>query len=416
MSIAMSAAPSPDPASSANAGSATARDAAFTTPAFPFDTHPYTRLPGPLGNPATDLRIVRRRAIYAALVAWVPLAVLAAIEGLAVGPTRAESLLLDIAAYARYMVALPLLILSENVVLPRIAAIVRHVATSGLLRDEDRPRYEALVLSTRRLLSSRWTAVVLLALAFASTFRLVDVVYPVTMSTWEVPIVDGVRRVSLAGRWRLLVSQPLYVMMLGLWMWRALMWGRFLYKTSRFDLRLVASHPDHMGGLQFVTTSLRAFPFVGFAMASGVAGNVAQNVIVDGRPLAEFKLLVPMVLVLVLALFVGPLFSLHGPLRRLRTAGIITYGELASDVGVRFERQWLRPGGDVGDEALHAPDFSAVTDLYAIVANVGDSKIVPLDLQAIVPLVIATLLPFAPLLLLLMPFGELLKFAVNFLL
>ena len=75
MSIAMSAAPSPDPASSANAGSAKARDAAFPTAAFPFDTHPYTRLPGPLGNPATDLRIVRRRAIYAALLAWVPLAV-----------------------------------------------------------------------------------------------------------------------------------------------------------------------------------------------------------------------------------------------------------------------------------------------------------------------------------------------------
>ena len=76
MSITMSAAPSPDPPSSANAGSAKPRDAAFTTPAFPFDIHPCTRLPGALGNPATDIRNVRRRAIMAALVAWVPLAVL----------------------------------------------------------------------------------------------------------------------------------------------------------------------------------------------------------------------------------------------------------------------------------------------------------------------------------------------------
>jgi hypothetical protein len=155
---------------------------------------------------------------------------------------------------------------------------------------------------------------------------------------------------------------------------------------------------------------------VGFALAAGVAGNIAGKVLIDGRAVADFRQLVPVVLVLVLVLFVGPLCALYAPLRRLRIAGIITYGELASDVGTRFERQWLRPGGDPGDEALHAPDFSAVTDLYSIVASVGDIKFLPVDLYAVGPLVFGTLLPFAPLLLLVMPLGELLKLAFNFLL
>ena len=64
----MSAAPLPSPASPANAEAANARDAALTTPAFGFDTQPYTRLPAPLGNPATDLHIARRRAIAAVFI------------------------------------------------------------------------------------------------------------------------------------------------------------------------------------------------------------------------------------------------------------------------------------------------------------------------------------------------------------
>jgi hypothetical protein len=55
-----------------------------------------------------------RRAPLFALVAFVPLVVLAAFQGLALGPTPAQSVLRDRAVYARFLVALPLLLRAEN--------------------------------------------------------------------------------------------------------------------------------------------------------------------------------------------------------------------------------------------------------------------------------------------------------------
>ena len=384
--------------------------------ASPFDGGPYQRLPAPLGGAGTDLRTLRRRALVAIAMTWVPLALLSAMEGLAIRDNPRESLLLDVSAYSRYLIALPLLIMAEHVALPILTRIVRHFAASGLVSAGDRARFDALVASTRGFMCSRVAGLVIVGLAYATTLRLAEAVYPVGISHWSAPIVDGVRTYSLAGWWRLLVSQPLYLVMIGVWVWRSIGWAMFLYRVTRMDLRLVVAHPDHMGGLQFVTVSTFAFPLVAFALSMGIAGNIAERVLFDGEPVAAFMQQILAALVIVLILFLGPLFTLRGPLKRLRTRGIFAYGELASDLGHRFEARWVRPGRNVPGNALEAPDFSAVTDAYSIIGNVGAIRLIPIDLKWVSPLVLSALVPFVPLLLLAIPLEHLLQFAANFLL
>jgi hypothetical protein len=171
-----------------------------------------------------------------------------------------------------------------------------------------------------------------------------------------------------------------------------------------------------VGGLQFVVWSTRAFPLVAFAMAAAMAGNVGQRVLVDGGSLLHFKTTIGFVVGLIILLFVAPLLALRTPLRRLRSQGILTYGELAADLGQRFEARWVTRGGEVSSTALEAPDFSAVTDAYQIVANVGAIKLIPIDLREAGLLVLTGLLPFVPLLLVTIPVAEVLKFAANVLL
>ena len=67
-----------------------------------------------------------RKAILVALIAWVPLALLSALQGLAWRHNPADSFLCDIAAYARFLVAAPLLVLAESICLPKMEAIARH--------------------------------------------------------------------------------------------------------------------------------------------------------------------------------------------------------------------------------------------------------------------------------------------------
>ena len=73
---------------------------------------------------------------------------------------------------------------------------------------------------------------------------------------------------------------------------------------------------------------------------------------------------------------------------------------MARDLGLRLEQRWL--GKPVRDDALDANDFSAATDLYSIVSNVHAMNILPLGLRNLAAIVIATLLPFLPVVLLAM--------------
>jgi len=387
-----------------------APESPLPTPAFPFDG---MRFPPPLGG-GTEGRTILLRTLGAILIAWVPMAVLAAVEGVALGPSRRESFLLDIAAYSRFLIALPLLILAERIALPLLSHIVRHLGRPELLPETERPRYEAMVALSSRLVRSPLAAMIMVALAYVATISAGQAAYPTNVGTWVAPVGDTARALSLAGMWRTFVSQPLYVVLVLTWLWRAMVWALFLRKVSRLDLRLVASHPDHMGGLRFVMASLRAFSPIGFALAVGISGTIAERVIVSGQRVTEFAPVIGVVVAVLLLLFVGPLLVLRKPLKRIRTRAIFSYGRLASGVGYHFEHQWLRAGEDVPANALQAPEFSATTDLYSIVTNANTVKGVPIDLQGVVPFVLATLLPFVPLALFEMPLVALLKLAVGF--
>jgi len=230
-----------------------ALDSTFPTSEFPFDG---ARFPPPLGG-GTGGRTILLRALGAILIAWVPLAVLSAVQGLALGPTRRLSFLLDVSAYSRFLIALPLLILAEGFALPLLGHIVRHIARPELLPETERPRYAALVARTSRLVRSPLAAMIMVAVAYVATIRAGQAGYPADITTWVTATGDSGRALSWAGLWRTFVSQPLYVVLVLMWLWRAAVWAIFLRGVSRLELRLVASHPDRMAGLRFVMASLR---------------------------------------------------------------------------------------------------------------------------------------------------------------
>jgi hypothetical protein len=97
---------------------------------------------------------------------------------------------------------------------------------------------------------------------------------------WQRPV-SG-HPLSLAGWWHVVVSVPWLLVLFFGWLWRILVWGRFLWLMSRLDLQLIAAHPDLAGGLMFVGTSIRVYATLSFALATVVAGGVANRVIHQG--------------------------------------------------------------------------------------------------------------------------------------
>jgi hypothetical protein len=378
------------------------------TSAGPLEAGPFIHYLKLAGLGGIEANRVARRAVLAALIAWLPLVALAAVQGLALGPDPRESLLLDVSIGSRYLLALPLLIAADAVCLPALGRILRHFRDSGLVAETSLPRFDALVQSTRQLVQSPGAELGLVALAYVGTLALGSVLYPETVSTWVVPIRDGVGQVSLAGWWRALVSQPLFLVVQLAWLWRILLWARLLWGIAHMELRLVPSHPDLAGGLGFTVASLRAFMMVSLALAVSVAGTVAEGVLHRGQPLQLFRIPVGGFVALMLVLFAGPLLFLAFPLLRAQPRGRLQYGALATAMGQEFERRWLQPGS-VNAESLVVQDFSATTDLYSIASNVYHMRIVPLDLRSLVPLALATVLPFVPVILIALPFKQVLE-------
>ena len=92
-----------------------------------------------------------RRVLIAMAFAWVPLAVLCAMQSFVSGHQELlHAFFTDVAVHARFLLAVPILILSEYIILPRLDLTAQHFLTSKIIDDADRQRFDDAVASTRR--------------------------------------------------------------------------------------------------------------------------------------------------------------------------------------------------------------------------------------------------------------------------
>jgi hypothetical protein len=366
-----------------------------------FERAPPSRLQRRFGLITPDNLNIRRRALLFALICWLPLVLLAFVHSAVTHMDSVTSMLWQTGLHARYLIAVPLLVLAEAACAPQLNAVVRHFVDSGIVKESDRVEFEDAVTSARRLLQSFPVELVVIGLAYLVVLATVLSHSPDQLPVWAIP--SGMTpRYSLAGWWHMLVSLPVLLILIFGWLWRLAVWARLLWRISRLDLQLVASHPDRCPGLSFAGHSVRAFAVVALAFAVILAGRSAYLVLTGSAfPTSNIYFNVGAILTAV-ALFVAPLLVFTPNLARVWRRGTMEYGVLVGRVGHLFERKWL-DARKVDQDTLESPDFSATTDLYSVAANVHALRFVPVDLKDLVPLVAAMLLPFVPVVLLAVP-------------
>jgi hypothetical protein len=346
------------------------------------------------------------------LVLWVPLALLSAVQGLALGHASAQPFLRDYMTYGRYLVAAPALASAGFLILPMLARVARNFLDAEMIWSEEIPAFNALIASTRRLMMSRWVDAAVLVAAYAVTLPTTAALYPAGTSSWVAPLgADGVTHLSLAGWWRMLVSQPLFNGLVFMWLWRQFVWFRFLWRVTRLRLRIVAAHPDGLAGLRFVTIPVRFSAILAFGFSAIGASTIAQAVLVHGRTLDSFTYVIGAQAFGILLLLCGPLLVLTPLLLRVHAWGTFNYGRLAAEVGHHFQRRWL--GLPATADSMGVPDFSGTTDLYSIASNVHAMNLTPLDLRTVASIVVAALLPYVPILLMTRQLSEILDFLMK---
>jgi hypothetical protein len=356
------------------------------------------------------LELLQRRILVISLLPWLPLLVLSALEGQALGKNVAVPFLLDVEVHIKFLLIIPLLIVSELVVHQRMRFVVKQFLERHLIAENNLPRFDAAIASAFRLRNSVLAELLLIAFVYVVGVLILWRHYTaLPTATWYAVPVAGGLKLLLSGVWYGYVSMPLFQFLLMRWYFRIFIWTRFLWQVSRIELSLVPTHPDRVGGLGFLSDTVYAFTLLAVAHGGLLAGFIANRIFFLGAALPEFKIEIAVLVVFLLCMVLGPLLLFAPQLAEAKRRGNREYGTLAERYVREFDAKWLRGGAPADEPLVGSGDIQSLADLSNSFEVVRTMRIAPVTRDAVLRLVAATLAPVAPLALTMMPLEELLK-------
>jgi hypothetical protein len=188
-----------------------------------------------------------------------------------------------------------------------------------------------------------------------------------------------------------------------------MLWAFFLFRLSRMDMRLVATHPDGHGGLGFLGLSPIGFTPVAAALSTAIGGAWRNEILNYGASLASFRLATLVLFVLIFMVALGPLAFFVWKLSTLRRKAMLEYGVLAQNQATDFHDKWVLPGEGKREPPCEAADVSALADLTISYHHIKRMRPFPADFGTLVSLALAVLAPLFPAVLAEIPLSVILR-------
>ncbi len=356
-----------------------------------------------------------RRVIKVSLLVvatWLPLVVLAAFSGHAWSGRVAMPLLLDPVVHSRFLFVVPVLELAQIFVEKSLRVQMRHFLNSGLIPERQRPQYRSVVAEVTRLRNAPVVEGVLLILAVALSMLLRTFGnMRIQGSNWQ----RLGEALTPAGWWYVLVSLPVLYFFLLCWAWLFLLWAWFLFRTSRLDLELTATHPDRAGGLGFLGWGMASFGLVVLAISAVLSGSLAREIIHAGSSLGDIKYHVIIFVIIVMVVLHAPLLVYTGRLARCRFRGLLDFGALIWAHDHEFDEKWIKQPGRKPESLLGSRDVASLGAISRAFEHIDRMFLMPFDKKATLVLVLAATLPMVPLLGTSVSLGEIMKALGEFL-
>jgi hypothetical protein len=356
---------------------------------------------GPLDRLGRRLNLIRGDnafwlGVALGLLTWGVMASLALLAGFG----RRFFSLDVVAVHVRLLVVIPLLFACETFVFPRMAEFIREIVNAGMVPETE---MAALAEDIRRAVrrSRSWVVEAVFALV-AFTLPLFVELPGRSANGGGLPGETG-GHLSPVLIWHLGFCLPLFRFLLLRWVWRLGLWCGFLCRLQKRKLRLMPTHPDGVGGAGYVEVVHEHFTPLAFAISAGYAASFAEDIVSGAAAFESLYRTVPMILLLVAVLFVGPLFIFSPSLWKCRIRGWREYMGMASRYTEAFDMRWLRDGKAAGEPQLGTPDLQSLADLTNSVDVVRNMQVAPISRRLLTQLAAAAALPLSPLLFLKYP-------------
>ena len=239
------------------------------------------------------------------------------------GDTVQIPFLHDLAVHTRLLVAIPLLVVAEMVIAPRLGVVIRHFFSSGLITENDLAEFRQAIADAVRWKESYSAELIILTMVLMLNISRFEIVSTSVLSTWhEVKGQEGME-LTAAGWWYICVSKPVFQLLMYRWLWRYIIWCNLLRRIAKLDLQLFPTHPDHAGGLSFVGLGQAKFAIIILASSALMAAAIANRVLYGGESLVSFKFMMATFVVMNIVIILGPLMVFTPKLAMLKRKGLL---------------------------------------------------------------------------------------------
>ena len=358
-----------------------------------------------------------RRMIAITCIAWLPLLLLSVLIGRAYSGVDI-TFFKDIENHVRFLVALPILLSAETLIQRLLSPRIENFVTRKIVREADLPRFRAAVASAHRMRDSTATeiALLLIVLAFGAWFygNVVAAAASVTTSWYATPDNAG-WNLTIAGYWLTFVSLPLFQFFILRWYYRIVIWFVFLWRISRLDLDLEATHSDRVAGLGFLNTCTYSFGYGLTAQGTLLSGYIAGQVMRFGDDPRSYKLEAAGILILVVGSVLGPLVLFYPKLITAKWEGGGKFSQLASRYVAGFDHKWLQGRQPQDETLLGTSDIQSLADLGNSHSVIREMRTVPFGVTDVMYLAAMVLAPLLPLLLFIFSLEEIVERLVKIL-
>jgi len=344
-------------------------------------------------------RLVFRRVLVVLCLAWLPLLVLAAFAGSALGGAVSVPFLHDFDVNIRFLIALPVLLAAEAGIDSSISQSLERFVTRRIVFEEDLPAFRAAMDSASHLCNSFVIDIGLIILVYTAGHWLWLSRVALGEATWYGTLQGTHLHLTAAGCWYIFFSIPVFRFIMARWYLRLFIWFQLLWRVSGLKLQLQPAHPDRAGGLNFLGTTSYSFAPILLAQGAVLAGMFADHVVLERQPFLDFKVTAATLAIFWVLALLAPLAMFTPLLLRVKRQGRSEYGSLASEYLVAFKAKWINGPAPTGDQLLGTSDIQSLADLVNTYDAVRRMRLVPFGLQEVTILAAITLAPLLPLML-----------------
>jgi hypothetical protein len=364
---------------------------------------PFYRVQRAIGLIGANQWNLGRRIVVLLAISWLPLLLITAITN----PNALLSLLKDYRVHSRSLIAIPVLLVGEILMDSRFRTVFAHLRKAALLDASDLAHLDEIGARLFRLRDSLLPEFAILLLAIFHTATAYKGLVDAT--AWLGHGSSTEFHLTAAGWYGVVICTPIFQFLLGLGLWRWLLWTIFAFTLSRTNLKLVPTHPDQHGGLGFLGLTSAAFAPIAFSATAVIAATWRNEILYHGAHLTNFKLPAIVLVALFTLVALGPLAFFVPRLAVLRREGILEYGILGQLHSTEFHEKWILHRAGHETEFLVASESSTLNDYGDAYDKINNMSPFLVDKGGLYTLAAAVLIPALPMILAEIPIGVVLS-------